>query len=143
MLDWDSRFEAHQFKILQRTKSDIRIFRLWKKSPYIEVRITAIYKLKNQELLSHIALTEHVDELRYEAVSKLTDKTLLAKIAIEDKRDYIRDAARRKCAYRKEDNMWDASEMDEDVEKMLVALMERNAHLHFLASGQRVDEEWW
>ncbi len=142
-LDWDSRIEAHQLKILQRTKRDIRLFRFWKKSPYIEVRIAAIYKLKNQEMLSRIAQTEHVDELRYEAVRKLTDKTLLAKIAIEDESDYIRYVAHRKYACRKGVNLWDASEMDAGAEKVLSAIMERNAHLHFLATGQRADEEWW
>lgn len=142
-LDWDSRIEAHQLKIVQRTKRDIRLFRLWKKSPYIEVRIAAIYKLKNQEMLSHIAQTEHVDELRYEAVRKLTDKTLLAKIAIEDESDFVRYVAHRKYACRKGDKLWDASEMDADAEKVISAIMERNAHLHFLATGQRADEEWW
>ena len=142
-LDWDSSLEAHHLRIMQQTKSDIRLFRLWKKSPYIEVRIAAIYKLKDQDLLAHIAQTESVDELRYEAVKKLTDKTLLAKIAIEDKSDCIRYVAHRKCAYCIEDKSWDASEMDADAEKVLSAIMEHNAHLHFLVTGQRTDEEWW
>lgn len=33
--------------------------------------------------------------------------------------------------------------MDEDAEKVLSAIMERNAYLHFLATGQEPDEEWW
>ncbi|MEA5035795.1 hypothetical protein [Cloacibacillus evryensis] len=142
-LDWDSRLEARQLKMIQRTKRDIQLFRLWKRSPYIEVRIAAIYKLKNQGLLSHIAQAEQVDELRYEAVRKLTDKTLLDKIAIKDKSDYIRYIAHRKCACQKGSELWDASEMDEDAEKVLSAIMERNAYLHFLATGQEPDEEWW
>ena len=62
-LDWDSRLEARQLKMIQRTKRDIQLFRLWKRSPNIEVRIAAIYKLKNQKMLSHIAQAEQVDEL--------------------------------------------------------------------------------
>lgn len=46
-------------------------------------------------------------------------------------------------ACRKGVNLWDASEMDADAEKVLSAIIERNAHLHFLATGQRADEEWW
>lgn len=141
--DWDSRLESHQLKIIQRTKRDIRLFRLWKKSAYIEVRIAAIYKLKNQEILSHIVQTEQVDELRYEAVRKLTDKTLLAKIAIEDKSDYVRYVAHGKYAYCKGAESWDVSEMDEDTGKVLSGIMERNARLHFLATGHKTDEEWW
>lgn len=142
-LDWDSWLEAHQLKMIQRTKRDIQLFRLWKRSHYIEVRIAAIYKLKNQEMLSHIAQAEQVDELRYEAVRKLTDKTLLAKIAIKDESDYIRYIAHRKCACQKGSELWDASKTDADAEKVLSAIIERNSHLHFLATGQRADEEWW
>ena len=142
MLDWDSRVEAHQLKMVQRTKKDTRIFRLWKKSPYIEVRIAAIYKLENQELLAQTAQNEPVDELRFEAVRKLIDKTLLARITIEDKRDYIRFAAQQKHAYTG-NKTWDASEIDEEAVKVIVTFFEHNARLHFLATGQRADEEWW
>lgn len=62
---------------------------------------------------------------------------------LSDELWYVRCIAHRKYACRKEANSRDASEMDEDTGKLLSAMMERNAYLHFAATGQRADEEWW
>lgn len=141
-LDRDSRIEERRLKTVQKTDGNKRLLRIWKKSPYADVRAAVIYKLKDQAALSHIAQNETMDELRCEAVRKLKDKALLAKIANEDGSQYVRFIAERKFEF--SGNKQNAMQnMDEDIAQAFGMIFEYNAHLERLATGAEESEDIW
>lgn len=120
------RIRALQLKAVQKTDNDKRLFRIWKKSRYEDVRIAVICKLKDQASLGHIARKETLDGLRCEAVKRLDDKALLAKIAKEDRDDFVRFMAQKKFEYTGSEPWYASKEMDEDVLKTILTILEND-----------------
>jgi len=139
-LDRDDRIEERHLSAVRRANKPSRLLRIWRLSPYADVRAAAIHKLKDQTALACIARYERMDSLRYEAVRKLSDKALLAVIAESDESENVRHIARRKLTGRER---WDAAGMDEDAERALVMMLEHAAWLDHLATGREDSAEWW
>lgn len=142
-LDLDSRIEARQLKAVQEAKSSKRLFHIWKKSPYVDVRGAAIHKLNEQAMLEIVARNERMIPLRCEAVRKLKNVAPLSIISSEDEDETVKYIAKRKLEYTDCDSYKDLADMDDNAAKALSMILEHNARLDALATGKRDDEEWW
>ena len=139
-LDWDSRIEERQMKAIRRTNKSAKLLRIWRRSPYVDVRAAAIHKLLSQSALTHIARYERMEHLRCEAVRKLRNRALLAIIAETDESETVRYIALRKLA---NSEPWNAVGMNEDAARVLTMMLEHNARLDCLATGDEAGEDLW
>jgi capsule polysaccharide export protein KpsC/LpsZ len=133
MIDLPGR-KYWQQRMVRRTEDNQRLFLIWRKSRYNDVRMAVIRKMQDQNAMAVIAQCESDDGLRAEAVKRLEDKVLLRRIAKADKSDFVRVIAQKHYEYTG-DGPWMSLKQYEETAQDIIEYLQRHTVMSIAGTG--------